>query len=65
MAAARARGAPHEVAATLVAEAQVGAASGRHTQAADLLRQAIAEFVRLDMPWHAATARQVLPSAHS
>jgi hypothetical protein len=60
MASAQARQSPHEIASTLLAQAQAACAHGQRVEAAALLRRAHSTFESLQMAWHAARTQQLV-----
>jgi tetratricopeptide (TPR) repeat protein len=56
---ARVRGSPHEVAATQLSAAQIGAAFDERHTALSNLDHAVAGFERMAMAWHLAQAREL------
>jgi len=59
LAAARARGSPHEAAVTQLCAAELALARGARQEAAAQLEQASAAFERMDMQWHLAEAARM------
>jgi class 3 adenylate cyclase/tetratricopeptide (TPR) repeat protein len=59
MANARARSSSHEIAKTLVCEAEIRLARGEGREAAALLDRAEAKFEAMDMAWHVQAARDL------
>lgn len=59
MAAAQARGSPHEIALTQMCGAEIALDKGQGARARPLIEQAAAAFEAMKMDWHAAQARRL------